>query len=179
VTKQGETVRTLSKWYTGSEKPAKEIARVSNLRETTPLKVGQRVLIPTTYVRKTSPPPKPKARPKSQPIVKKDDGVDGAEMPGEEESPEPVALAAEPDPSDPGAWTAPSGLGAEDVNQDPHVGDVTTPSSDARAEGAIEAGAAVPKPVESFEELLLKEQLEVERIRREMQAVPAAGAAAE
>jgi hypothetical protein len=43
VTRDGETVRSLSKWYTGSEKLADEIAKASNVSVNTPLKPWQRV----------------------------------------------------------------------------------------------------------------------------------------
>jgi hypothetical protein len=179
VSKQGETVRSISKWYTGSEKSAKEIAQLSNVRESTPLKVGQRVLIPTKYAKKTTPPPKPKSRPKSQQVVKKDEVAEKGILSGNESSPEPESITPEPDPLDPGAWTAPTEQNDSDTIQDGKTGDVTSEKPDPSAVVAAEPDAAASKPVESFEELLLKEQLEVERLRREMQAAPSAGAAGE
>jgi hypothetical protein len=80
---------------------------------------------------------------------------------------------------DPGAWTAPTEQNDSDTIQDGKTGDVTSEKPDPSAVVAAEPDAAASKPVESFEELLLKEQLEVERLRREMQAAPSAGAAGE
>lgn len=179
VAKQGETVRSLSKWYTGAEKPAKEIAQLNNVRESTPLKVGQRVLIPTAYVKKTTPPPKSKYRPNSQQVVKKDEPAENNTISGNQPSPEPEPLTPEPDPLDPQAWTAPTEQRDIDTNQEGRIGDVTSEKPDSSAGVAAEPGVSVSKPVETFEELLLKEQLEVERLRREMQAAPSAGAAGE
>ncbi len=179
VAKPGETVRSLSKWYTGSEKPAKEIAQLSNVRESTPLKVGQRVLIPTAYVKKTTPPPKPKSRPNSQQVATKDEPAENNTMSGNEPSPGPEPLTPGRDPLDPNAWTAPTEQRGIDSNQEDKAVDVTSEKPDSSIGVAAEPDVPASKPVESFEELLLKEQLEVERLRREMQAAPSAGAAVE
>jgi hypothetical protein len=172
VTRQGEAVRALSKWYTGSDKPAKEIARLSGVSESAPLKVGQRVLIPTTHVKKTAPPPKPKARPKAPQIAKKDESAENATSSDPLQSPEPESAMSDPDPLDPSAWTAPTG--------DVETNTPNTAGSNDTKTGLVQEGLGVPtepdvattKPVESFEELLMKEQQEVERLRREMQAAP-------
>lgn len=179
VTKQGETVRSLSKWYTGSEKPAKEIAQSSDVRDSTPLKVGQLVLIPKAYVKKTNPPPKPKALPKPQPVIGKNKPAETGAISSNETSPEPDPIPIEPDPSDPSAWTAPPEQSDMDTNQDGKAGDVTSEQSEPSAVGHVAPEVATSKPVESFEELLLKEQLEVDRLRREMQTAPSDGATGE
>jgi hypothetical protein len=138
VTRNGETVRALSKWYAGSEKPAKEIARVSNVGENAALKPGQRILIPISYAKKKTPPPKPKAAPKAPP---------------------PAQAVELKESSDPKLDVEPA---TATVKVDPPSAPSTNPDK--------------AKPVESFEELLLKEQSEVERLRQEMLNAPAAEA---
>ncbi len=174
VTSQGETVRSVTRWYTGSEKLVRQIAKESKVGEAAPLKVGQRVLIPLAYVKKTTPPPKQKPSTKSPKVVK---GVkqEKKESPLiDETGNESGQVSLEANPSDPSAWTVvPTEVGTEstqvDESTDPH-----TVASQTDVESAAAPDVVTTKPVESFEELLLKEQLEVERLRREMQAAPPA-----
>jgi hypothetical protein len=65
VTRSGETPRSVARWYTGSERSFREIAQISDVSEGGELKLGQRILIPTFLVKKTTPPAAGSVRPKS------------------------------------------------------------------------------------------------------------------
>jgi hypothetical protein len=170
VTRQGETVNSLSKWYTGSEKPAKEIATASSIGEHSVLKPGQRVLIPNSYVKKTAPPPKRKPSPKSPPAPEKIDRAATDKAP--EKSEQGVAALTDVGSVPIRAEEAGSPTKLSEAEPTILAEEIAVSSARPQEQPAVEK--AVPnteaaKPAVSFEELLLKEQSEVERLRREMQ----------
>lgn len=126
VTRPGETARSVARWYTGSDRPFREIAQISEVSEGGELKLGQRVLIPTFLVKKTNPPSAGSARPKSTkkgaPNKRPEAAVESDEVDTERDevtAPEQLIPGAATTPPD--TQAPPSGVGGTPTTTKPNL----------------------------------------------------------
>ena len=180
VAANGETVRALTRWYTGSERAVREVANLNAVREGIYLKPGQRILIPTEYVRKTAPPPKQQFSRKAQPRSRK--GTDGGDLEEVQSATDisvtngvPETVAASPSVVPEGAMAE---SGAAQPNQESSQGGANTAPPD-RTEQVSGSAETRPSPTAkpgvvpqelTLEDLLKREQSEVDRLKEELDA---------
>ena len=160
VASSGETVRYLTKWYTGSEKATKDIAAVNSVRDGYYLKQGQRILIPYSYVRKTAPPPKQQATKRGSHKSKDRRG------PAESETAQESATSESLDSP------VSSSNGSLDQTTT-SVGELNPPSPNGAPQVSDTATATVGES--NLDELLKQEQREVEILKKELEGSAPAG----
>jgi hypothetical protein len=180
VAANGETVRTLTRWYTGSERAVREVANLNAVREGSYLKPGQRILIPSEHVRKTTPPPKQQFSKKAQPRSRK--GTDAADVEEVQSAADSSVANGMPDAVAASPSVVPEGAVVESVaaqpNQESNQGgaNATLPGQTGQVSGSAEPAtspAAKPSVVPqelTLEDLLKRERSEVDRLKEELNA---------
>lgn len=171
VASRGESVSAISSWYTGSEKHAKLIAKANGLAERALLKVGQRILIPSAVVKKSTPLPKVKAVSNAITTsrIESDNRREGRDL---DVKGDDVELSG-----DDIEWQVPKEQSPpfEQAGQKLDGATIVQPGLTANPDGTATVGVSgvgddSAGAAESFEAQLLREQSEVERLRREMQS---------
>lgn len=191
VHSSGETIKQLAKWYTGSEDGVAAIRRANKGISSGELKKGRKVFIPITLVVQTEPPLLVLPTPTPTKLIVIAEPAKPVEQPESSDGLEDLALdrfEEEIGPADAKKVQEEKKLPEEDKDVMVLKGAPTVPAAAAVPQAAVAAAAVVPQPaptavptalpagavqsVEDFEsqvdKLLLKEQAELDQLRKEL-----------